>query len=318
MESTATAGPTDPDRMGVDLALGEIHTGLLQNSVPVTGDVSELVLARAANQRVRRWERPIRYAASAPMLTGVDCDLPDLSGASRRAVGTVATATRLTTGQLLQACAWTGVERATADRRLSWSHYLARPAALQAFGQVRPAEIVAGFHSGQPPAAVLDLAGICGAAMAVVQSSPEVDRRRPMHAARTRFRWSAVRRDGAPTFRLVIGPGNLRGLELEIADPGAEAVLDLCLDIALHDWLLTCVSEVIEVAGIGYRPRSAVVGRLRPLVDHLMHAWMPAARLDDTVRPIWERIDRQGGYTRQWATLMHRIRDQLALAGLDR
>ncbi len=200
---------------------------------------------------------------------------------------------------------------------MAWSHYLTRPASLEAIGDVRPAEVVPGFLSAEPRADVLDLGGVCAAVMAEVQRSDVLDHGRPLRAARTRFRWTAVTQEGAPTFRLTIGPGDPRSLEFGLPDPDGDLLHDLCLDVALHDWLVSCVIEVVEVANIGYRDRKDVVQRLRPIVDHLLHTWMPGARLHDRMLPIWQEIDRGAGYSRQWETLMHRIRDQLSLAVLE-
>lgn len=300
-----------------DLIVGEIHTGMLQNSAPVTADTTEELLARVANRPVRRWERPVRRAASPQTLTGVDCNLPATSGFTRRAVGTVATEAHITAGQLLQASAYAGVSEGPESRRLAWSHYLTRPASLETLGDLRASEVVKGFLAADQRPETLDLGGVCGGVMAEVQRSAALDRGRPLRTQRARFRWSAVRRAGAPSFRLTVGPGNLRTLELGLEEPEGEALRDLCLDVALHDWLLSVVIEEVEVANIGYRPRTDVVKRLRPIVDHLLHAWMPGARLTDPLRPVWDEIDRHAGYSRQWVTLMHRVRDQLSLAILE-
>jgi hypothetical protein len=303
-------------RTGTDILLGEIHTGILQNSGPASADVVEQLLSRVANQPVRHWERPVRHAAAPSLLTGVDCLLPTTSGFARRAVGTLATDACISVGQLLQASAYTGVTTSREGRRLAWSHYLSHPGSLEALGDVRSAELVDGFLAVEQRPGHLDLAGVCAGVMADVQRSSVIDRGRPLRAARTQFRWAVVARSGKPSFRLTIGPGGLRSLQLGLSDPDGAAVRDLCLDVALHDWLLSSVIEAVDVANIGYRGRSEVVDRLRPIVDHLLHAWMPGARLPGQMRSIREEIDREAGLSRQWGTLMHRIRDQLSLAGL--
>jgi hypothetical protein len=48
-------------------------------------------------------------------------------------------------------------------------------------------------------------------------------------------------------------------------------------------------------------------------VEHLLHLWMPGARVDRSLAPLWDVLEREPGFTRQWRTLVRRIRDQLAL-----
>src|SRR5436853_492288 len=66
------------------LALGEIHSGLLQHSDPLTAENAEQMLSLLVDHPVRAWERPIRHAVSGPILTGVDCDLPSTGTARTR------------------------------------------------------------------------------------------------------------------------------------------------------------------------------------------------------------------------------------------
>jgi hypothetical protein len=40
---------------------------------------------------------------------------------------------------------------------------------------------------------------------------------------------------------------------------------------------------------------------------------MPSARVDDLLSPFWESLDRRPGFTRQWQSLVDRVRDQLAV-----
>lgn len=52
---------------------------------------------------------------------------------------------------------------------------------------------------------------------------------------------------------------------------------------------------------------------LSPLVEHLLHLWMPRARVDRSLTAPWESLEQEPGFTRQWQTQVQRIRDQLAL-----
>ncbi|MFD0742962.1 hypothetical protein ACFQ1L_15070 [Phytohabitans flavus] len=52
-----------------------MHTGLLQNAGAVSTAISAEILRLAPGGRVRISERPISYAESPEVLTGVDCTL---------------------------------------------------------------------------------------------------------------------------------------------------------------------------------------------------------------------------------------------------
>ncbi len=298
-----------------------MHCGLLQNSSPLVPEVVARILGLVRGQPVRSWDRPVRHAVSPRILTGVDCRPPSALGPRRRLrlVGTVASEARVTVGQILQGCATTTIRPAALPRRLSWSHYLTRPGVVEMIGPLAPDDLVSGFLSGLDPEGALELAEICSAVMLPVQLAEVLDRKPRLRVARTRLRWAAVAGpdDRDPTVQLRIGPEALRTLEIH-APAGMFAVLpDLCQDVALHDWLLSAVVEAVDVANIGVRDRAEVVRRLRPAVDGLLHAWMPSARLPLDAVPYWAEIDRVAGFSRQWETLVHRIRDQLVMAVLD-
>ena len=57
----------------------------------------------------------------------------------------------------------------------------------------------------------------------------------------------------------------------------------------------------------------AAVLALRPAVDHLLHLWMPYAHVDCSLLHLWDVLERDPGFTRQWQNLVQRIRDQLAV-----
>jgi hypothetical protein len=90
-------------------------------------------------------------------------------------------------------------------------------------------------------------------------------------------------------------------------------------DVALHDWLLSTLSEIIGKSAIGVIERQPALLRLLPAIDYLLHLWMPGARGSDTSAAVWAALDRRPGFERHWNTLVNRIRDQLsvgAVAGL--
>jgi hypothetical protein len=113
----------------------------------------------------------------------------------------------------------------------------------------------------------------------------------------------------------VLESPSLRTLRVTGASPAViEGLPELCQDVARHDWLLSTVLALVDVADIGQRDRTSVLERLQPVVNHLLHAWMPAARLPEDVQPIWLEIERRTGLERQWDSVVRRIRDQMALA----
>jgi len=60
--------------------------------------------------------------------------------------------------------------------------------------------------------------------------------------------------------------------------------------------------------------RGQRVKKLHPAVEWLLHLWMPAARVDPALLPLWELLDERSGFSKQWRTSVDRIRDQLNLS----
>jgi hypothetical protein len=86
--------------------------------------------------------------------------------------------------------------------------------------------------------------------------------------------------------------------------------------VALHDWLLSTLVEMVHKAALGIAGRAEALDRLVPAIDHLLHLWMPGARADELTEGIWAVLERRGGFSRQWETLVHRIRDQLSVGAV--
>jgi hypothetical protein len=101
---------------------------------------------------------------------------------------------------------------------------------------------------------------------------------------------------------------------LTVGENDLLAAVELGEDLALHDWLLTALLELIERSRSGRSARPQVVERLRPAIDDLLHLWMPAARLDKSMLPLWQSLEQQPGFTKQWAASVSWIRDQVALS----
>jgi hypothetical protein len=299
------------------LTLGEVHTGLLQHSSSLTPDRSAHALALLLGERVRRSERPIDYAVSPATFTGVDCPFATGSGTRTRAVGTVVSRVCLVGGHVLQGSSYVQVVRGEANRRLPWSYYLSRLGLVETIGRADPDDLVRGFVVARPPAGTLDLGAMSGRVMDTAQIRAHPDRKPPFKMWRTRLRWAAVSASSEsadPVVRFRVEEGNVRTVTVTAITNSPADVVELCEDLALHDWLLTTLLRIIERSRIGAVPRGEVVHRLAPAVDHLLHLWMPAARIDQSLLSVWESIEQRPGFTRQWLANVDRIRDLVAVS----
>ncbi|WP_239114982.1 SCO2521 family protein [Planotetraspora kaengkrachanensis] len=293
--------------------MGEVHTGLLQNSGEVPESTCHELLNLLSGERVRVSRRPIVHAVSPDLLTGVDCRLPSASRSRIRGAGTVLSRSSITGGRVVQGSSHTRIERAGSDRRQPWSHYLARPGVVEVLGKVKARDLADGFAE-EPPPDGLDLGAISARFMDVVQTSSLLDRRTPFKIARTKLRW--VAEPGEPAITFTLRSDQMRTIRLVHQGEFTPGVVDLCEDLALHDWLLTSLLVIIERARIGGTSATETAVKLAPAVDHLLHLWMPMARVDDALIPFWESLDRRPGFTRQWQSMVDRVRDQLAVRTL--
>jgi hypothetical protein len=294
------------------LLCGEVRTRLLPVRQALDIRTAAQFLGLRADERVLLSERPNLYARSPDTLTGVDCPLPAANGARTRAVGTVATRAALTEGRVLQASAHVTLPAAGPDRRRPWGQYLIRPGVAEPVGKLA-ADAVADGVLGGGRHGDLDLGVIADGLLTRLLRHPLIDQRPPLRSRPTRLRWAALPAAPGqePSIEFTLAEDQLRTVRLRVPEgtPAAE-VAGLCDDLALHDWLLTTVVHLFD----GIRPGTpAVLGALRPAVDHLLHLWMPRARVRADLAPLWDRLEERPGFTRQWATLVRRIRDQLAL-----
>jgi hypothetical protein len=301
------------------LTFGEVHTGLLQNSTSLPWDATAEVLNLLVGEQVRRSERPMAYAVSPNLLTSVDCRLPAASGKVIRGVGTVISRASITGGHVAQGSGHAVVVKSTANRRLSWSHYLTRPGAIEAIGKADGADIARGFAGTSQALGTLNLGAISGRTLDAVQRSTRLDRHPPFRTQRTHMRWVVTPTDeegveATGTFRVVTP--TLRVLELVVPREHTGSIVDLCEDLALHDWLLTTLLSLMESSLTGPGTRAQRISRLRPAIDTLLHLWMPAARVDEALLQVWQSLERRPGFTRQWEASVSRIRDQMTLGTL--
>jgi hypothetical protein len=294
------------------LLIGEVHTGLLQHSSALPqADVTKRLQLKYG-EPVHTIERPMRYAVSPLMLTGVDCQIGTTG--SVRVVGVALSRSTIIGGHILQAASSGRVRRSARTRRAEWSHYVGAPGVLETIGRPIPEQVNREFLTEERPAG-LDLKAINFWLMDQVQAGPGLDRRPPFRTARTRLRWTAMSSPVARIHFSIEGP-NLRSLRLDLPEGALEdwsAVASFCEDIALHDWLLSCLLQVMDRVGVGRQHEEGLAHRLQPIVDHLLHLWMPATRADEEFLSLWSRLDRRVGFSRQWETSANWIRDQIGV-----
>lgn len=307
------------------VAVGEIRTGLLRHGPSLTGDAAAQLLDLLPGEPVLRSQRPISHALSPDVVNGVDCNVLTSTGARVRAVGTLLTHAAITGGRVLQTSTLTRIDPSGSQRRRPWAHYTAHPGRLETLGRADAADLAVGFAglAGNPAPGCLDVGAVCERLARRVQSSPLLDGRTPIKSQWTRTRWTALylsARDDRtePQAHFVLRPDHVRTISLLIPyarreDYPLDAVLELCRDLALHDWVLTTVSQRIERISAMPGDRARAVGELNPIVSNLFHLWMPGARVRPQLSEVWAGFERQPGFTRQWETARDWIRDQISL-----
>ncbi|KUL21543.1 SCO2521 family protein [Streptomyces regalis] len=298
------------------LACGEVRTCLLPSFQALDGRAAAQLLRLRADEHVRVSERPTMYALSPEVLTGVDCRLPTSNGSKVRAVGTVIARAALTEGRLLQSTAYFSAPAAGPDTRRPWGQYLVRPGLVEPFGKLPQQATVEGVLRGAGRGE-LDLGTIAEGLLTQLRRHALLDRRVPFKSRPTHLRWVARRQpegERASLTNFTVAEGGLRTMELRLPeDVPAAAAAGLCEDLALHDWLLTTVQQMLDNSRIGAADGPSVVEALHPVVVHLLHLWMPRAHVDAALGHLWDVLEEKPGFSRQWEKLSRRIRDRLAL-----
>jgi hypothetical protein len=295
------------------LTIGEVHTGLLLTSAAVSADTAAELLAIMPGGSVRSRQRPIRYAWSPEVLTGVDCSAPLAERQEVRIVGTPATQLSLTDGHIIQAGTHATFSYDYTGRRRPWAHYLARPGIVEVLGKASAESLATGFLRGPATSKALDLGAVNVRTLAAIQRSERLDRTPPFRSRRTRLRWAAESSDGAQEIVFTLGADGLRTVRLRTAEPDPRALADFCADLALHDWLLSTLLDIVDRAVARSRPAAELISMLRPGIDHLVHAWMPAAHVSRSLDRFWQELDLRSGFSLQWQKTVERIRDQLSV-----
>jgi len=305
------------------LIVGEVHTGLLRGRDPVTGETARDLVDLVAGERVLISERPRLQVRSPARPVGVDCPLGEPGEARQvRGVGTAMQRATITDGHVVQGSAHATLVQAAASSRRPWSHYLARPGVIETIGRTKWSKLADAFAVAERDRAALDLGAIADWAAGQVQRNvkPAGDARPAggtrLRAARTRLRWIAqveARGSGPSSIHFGLHDEELRLLRFTVGEAiPADRLAAVCADVALHDWLLTTVSDLVRRAAIGMIPREQALPRLEPAVDYLLHLWLPGAHAGQFAEDLWQALERRAGFTRQWALLANRVRDQFA------
>jgi hypothetical protein len=301
----------------VPLTIGEVHTGLLQTSTAVPVDTAVELLAIVPGGPVRTRQRPIRYAWSPELLTGVDCAAPLAERREVRVVGTPVTRLSLTDGRIIQAGTHATLRQDSAGRRRPWSHYLAQPGVLELLGKASDESLATGFLRGPTTATALDLGAVNVRRLATIQRSERLDRNPPFRGRPTRLRWSAETSDGEQKIAFTLEADGLRTVRVRAPESNPRALADFFADLALHDWLLSTLLDIVDRAVARNRPAAELISMLRPGIDNLVHAWIPAAHVSRTLDRIWPELDLRSGFSLQWQKTVERIRDQLSVGVIE-
>jgi hypothetical protein len=301
------------------LIVGEVHTNVLRERDPVTVDHARHLLDLVPGEPVLVSERPMTCVRSPATPVGVDCPLAAGGARQVRGVGTALHRSAITGGHILQSAAYATVLPATQSARQPWSYYLSRPGVIEAFGRVRWPEMADSLAASRPATTELDLGAIAGRAADDVQRRAVRNTRYTgqlrLRSARLRLRWVVETDPDRPRrIHFVVRNAGLRVLWLAVTPATAESLAAVAEDVALHDWLITTLMDITRKAAIGVLPRQETLGRLVPAIDYLLHLWMPKARGDELSDEVWAMLEHRGGFSRQWESLVYRIRDQLSVA----
>jgi hypothetical protein len=303
--------------VAVSLTIGEVHTGLLLTSAAVSADAATSLLDIMPGGTVRTRQRPVRYAWSPEVLTGVDCLAPLACQREVRVVGTSATRVCLTDGYMVQASTRATLKHDPTGRRRPWGHYLAQPGVLEVLGTEMEENLAVGFLAGPATIRALDLGAVNTRALAAIQRSKYLDKMPPFRSRRTRLRWSAQSTKAAHEMVFTLASDGLRTVRLHTNEADPQALAEFCDDLALHDWMLSTLLELVDRAMARRRPAIEIINMLRPGVDHLVHAWMPAAHINKSLVSTWHEFEQRSGLSLQWQKTVERIRDQLSVGVIE-
>ncbi|MGH3935331.1 MAG: SCO2521 family protein [Pseudonocardiaceae bacterium] len=304
------------------LVIGEVRTCLLHNAESLPQPVAAQLLELVPGRRVLSAGRPVGRSVSPELTVGVDCRLATKSRkgvrGTARGIGTVTSHAVITAGSVLQGSAKTHVRHATADHRLAWSHYAGQPGVIEVISPADTADFAAGYLADTSPQCTLDLGSVSGHLISSVQMNPQLDHITRVRSRLTRVCWAAgVSDSDTPVARVHAKDDLVRTIELKMPKEQLGLAARFCEDFALHDWLLTTVTQVIEQADRAEIAGQEAIDILKPAVKRLLHLWMPGTFVDPAMRTLWDALERQSGFSLQWNAQAVRIRDWIDLRTLQ-
>ncbi|WP_330249948.1 SCO2521 family protein [Nocardia sp. NBC_00565] len=302
--------------------LGEVRTCLLPSAAALTRAEAGELLALMPGCAVRWRERPGKLAISPTVAVGVDCNLP-LGEQVAHVVGTVATSIVLAGGRVLQSSASTRVVRASEKRRQTWSHYVSQKGVTEVISRI-PERATAGialaegYLTGPVGGDILDLASISERLLSRIRADVGLDHDPPVRARTTRLRWTArIGGTAGPTAELHLDDDSVRSIRLIVrAESDLDAAQRFCEDLAAHDWLLTVLADALDEADRFPSHSRERMNTLAPALEHLTGLWMPGGHTPAELRALWKELQTEPGFSRQWTTLVARLRDNIAVATL--
>ncbi|WP_406265048.1 SCO2521 family protein [Nocardia sp. NBC_00881] len=304
------------------ILLGEVRTCLVPDSTALSRDMLEELLALIPGEKMPWRERPTTLATSPTIAVGVDCQLATRPRGGVRAVGTVATNAVVVGGRVLQSSAHTTVVPAETRQRQTWAHYLTRVGVMEVISKVTDStggELADCFLApGEQPDGTLDLASISQRLLARIRMDMGLDQHAPMQTRTARLRWAARIADvPQPILRFQLQDELVRTVLVTVHDESELAVARrFCEDLALHDWLLTVARAVVEEADLHPPSSTESAEIIAPLLTHLAHLWMPGAHTPGVLRGLWEQVERNPGFTREWQAQVGQLRDRMSAATL--
>lgn len=302
--------------------LGEVRTCLLPSASALARAEAGELLALMPGRAVRWRERPGTLGISPTTAVGVDCAVP-LGEQTARIVGTVATSVTLAGGRILQSSARTRIVRAAERRRRTWSHYISQKGVSEVITRI-PERMAAGIALADgylvraPSGDLLDLASIGERLLARVRADPRLDQNPPVQTRTTRLRWTArIGGSTGPAAGLYLDDDTVRSVRLIVREEADLVAAErFCEDLAAHDWLLTVLAAALDEAD-RFAPHSRErMDILAPVLEHLTGLWMPGAHTPPALRTLWKDLQNDPGFSRQWNTLVGRLRDTIAVATL--
>ncbi|MBB5911354.1 hypothetical protein BJY24_000221 [Nocardia transvalensis] len=305
------------------IVLGEVRTCLLPSASALSRAEAGELLALMPGRAVRWRERPGTLAVSPTTAVGVDCELA-LGARTARIVGTVATSIVLAGGRVLQSSARTRVVRAADRRRQTWSHYVSQKGVTEVLSRLPDRDtaetaLADGYLDGPADGDILDLASISERLLARIRADASLDQNPPVRAGTTRLRWTAgIGGATAPSADLHLADDSVRSVRLTVRkETDLPAAQRFCEDLAAHDWLLTVLAAALDEADRFASNSRERIDILAPALEHLPELWMPGAHTPAELRALWKDLQTDPGFSRQWNTLVARLRDSIAVATLD-